>query len=121
MEWYIPITILPGIGLLILSTSNIIIALNDEIRELNLDVNRFKLVIKKKIQQLKKLNMVLIGLYVAALVLVLGGVLGGIFEGKHAIAILVFIGVIFLAISIGLLIQYAIVSIKIRQEHLNLL
>ena len=34
MEWYIPITILPGIGLIILSTSNVVLELNREIERL---------------------------------------------------------------------------------------
>jgi hypothetical protein len=34
MEWYIPISLLPGIALIILSTSNFILALNNEIKEL---------------------------------------------------------------------------------------
>lgn len=38
MEWYLPITIMPAIGLIILSTTNFIIALNNEIYELNLVV-----------------------------------------------------------------------------------
>jgi len=29
MQWYIPITIIPGIGLIIISTSNLLIALNN--------------------------------------------------------------------------------------------
>jgi hypothetical protein len=31
MEWYGPLTILPAIGLLILSTSNFIVSLNEEV------------------------------------------------------------------------------------------
>lgn len=34
MEWYIPITILPGIGMLILSTTNQMMMLSAEIGEL---------------------------------------------------------------------------------------
>jgi len=120
MEWYIPVTILPGIGMFIISTSNLIIALNDEIRELNVEKEKFHISITKKISQLKMLNFSLIGHYISALSLVLGGVLGGITENPKTIIVLVFSGVIFLAISIILLIQYAIVSIRIRQEHLEL-
>lgn len=120
MEWYIPITILPGIGMFIISTSNLIIALNDEIRELNVEKMKFRIIIIKKISQLKKLNFSLIGQYISALSLVLGGVLGGITENPKTIIVLVFIGVVFLAISIALLIQYSIVSVRIRQQHLKL-
>ena len=52
MEWYIPITILPGIGLLILSTSNFLIALNSEIQALNQDMGKYQVIVFEKIQQL---------------------------------------------------------------------
>ena len=48
MEWYIPITILPGIGLLILSTSNFLIALNNEIKELNNDKEKYQSIVTEK-------------------------------------------------------------------------
>lgn len=35
MQWYIPITIIPGIGLIIMSTSTLLIALNTEVSALN--------------------------------------------------------------------------------------
>lgn len=34
MQWYIPITIIPGIGLIIMSTSNLLIALTTEVTAL---------------------------------------------------------------------------------------
>jgi len=37
MEWYGPLTILPAIGLLILSTSRFIISLNEEVSKLEGD------------------------------------------------------------------------------------
>jgi len=74
MEWNIPITILPGIGMFIISTSNLIIALNDEIRELNVEKEKFHISIIKKIFHLKRLNLSLIGQYISALSLVLGGI-----------------------------------------------
>jgi len=120
MEWYIPITILPGIGMFIISTSNIMIALNDEIRELNTELTKYQSVAHKKVMQLKKLNYALIGQYIASFALVLGGVLGGLSKNPKFIILLVFTGVVFLAISIGLLIHYSIISINIRQEHLDL-
>ncbi len=120
MEWYIPITILPGVGFFILSTSNILIALNDEIRILNTEKSKYKKIISQKLKQLIKLNYALIIQYCSGLLFVLGGVLGEITKNNNLIIYTVFIGVIFLSISIGLLIQYSINSLKIRQEHLKL-
>ncbi len=35
MQWILPLTVLPGIALIILSTSNLVISLNNEITQLN--------------------------------------------------------------------------------------
>ncbi len=125
MEWYIPITILPGIGLLILSTSNILIALNQEIvelevRESKLNKEKFRSIVKKKLAQLKNLNYALIGQYLSAFALVVGGILGVMVKDITVINSFVIIGVGFLSVSIGLLIQYSFKSLQIRQEHLKL-
>ncbi len=79
MEWYIPITILPGIGLLILSTSNFLIALNNEIRELN-NKEKYQIIVAEKISQLKKLTYALIAQYLAAFSFVVSGIIGAILE-----------------------------------------
>lgn len=120
MEWYIPITILPGIALIILSTSNILIALNNEIKDLNKDKEKYGPVIIKKLIQLKELNYALIGAYIAAFLLVIAGVLGQIMKNELVLICLIIIGVVFLSISLGLLILYSLKSLKIRQEHLKL-
>jgi len=120
MEWYIPITILPGIALMILSTSNILIALNNEIKELNKDRRKYEAIIVGKLIQLKKLNYALIGEYLAAFLLVVAGVLGELLNNEMLTVYLVIVGVIFLTFSIGLLIHYSLKSLTIRQQHLKL-
>jgi hypothetical protein len=120
MEWYIPISILPGIGLFILSTSNFLIALNNEIQQLNEDKEKHQVIIAKKIQQLKRLNFALLGEYGSALALVVAGILEGITHNETLTIYLVITGVFFFALSISFLIHYSLNSLKIRQEHLNL-
>ena len=56
MQWYIPITIIPGIGLIIMSTSNLLIALTTEVSALNRKREVFHEIIELKIAQLKRLN-----------------------------------------------------------------
>ena len=54
-DWYIPVTIVPGLGLIILSTSNQLMALSDEIKiliERCIEID----IIKRKLSQLKLLN-----------------------------------------------------------------
>ncbi len=120
MEWYIPITIIPGIGMFIISTSNLIISLNNEIRELNIDKEKYEQIIEVKLTQLKKLNYALIIQYLSAFLFVVGGILGEVTKNESFIVYLVFLGIIFLTISIGLLIHYSLKSLRIRQKHLTL-
>ncbi len=84
MEWYIPITLLPGIALLILSTSNFIIALNVEIQILKEKKELFKDIIKLKMKQLKRLNYAISGLYLSVLFFTISGLFafGGPVAGK---------------------------------------
>jgi len=120
MEWYIPITILPGIGFLILSTSNFLISLNDEIRELELEKEKYRQVILEKLDQLKKLNYALISQYISSFFLVLGGITSELLNNKEIMKYLVFSGILCLSIAIGLMIMYSIKSLHIRQKHLKI-
>ena len=47
-------TIIPGIGLIIMSTSNIMLALNDEISQLEHEENKVVEIIDAKLSQLKR-------------------------------------------------------------------
>jgi len=120
MDWYIPITILPGIGLLILSTSNQMIALSNEIME------RFKSeadenVSLRKIRQLKLLNQSLFLLYLSAGAMVLAGFLNGILEIiSLPVAVntsVMLFGVISALIAIACLIIYGRRAVNIRQSQ----
>lgn len=120
MEWYIPITIIPAIGLLTLSTVNLLVSLNNEIRELNKEKEKYISIIQLKLGQLKELNYALIAQYLAAFLFVIGGISGQISKSDMIVVYLVLLGVVFLTISIGLLIYYALKSVAIRQKHLKL-
>ena len=75
-EWYIPITILPGVGLLIMSTSGLAANLSNEIAALIKDnCKGHKQLIEKKIDQLTRLNRAMVGLYFSSGALVLSGIL----------------------------------------------
>ncbi len=122
MPWYLPITILPGIALIILSTTNLLTALNDEISKLNLKKEFYKLIINKKLGQLKLLIITITSLYISAFLMVLSGLLIAIeFSLKlYLPKIVLLIGVLVLFIAIILLLVYTIRSYKIRLAHLKL-
>jgi hypothetical protein len=121
MEWYLPMTIIPGIGLLILSTSNIMLELNSEINELEMEAElKFK-TIKSKLAQLKRLSIAIVFLYIGVLFFLVAGVLKsfddeafGLFTG------LLLTGVSSVIISISFLLVHSIKGIQIRQKHLRI-
>ena len=121
-NWYIPITILPGIALLILSTSNILIALSNEIAE------RVKQAVDQEMttRKLKQLNLLtrgLVGLYIGAGSMVMAGILSGIenylSSSKGLGTVFMLLGTASLFISIGFLITFSFRAVKIRQDQFN--
>tara|TARA_R110002073_G_scaffold123234_2_gene266846 strand:+ start:28623 stop:29009 length:387 start_codon:yes stop_codon:yes gene_type:complete len=120
-HWYLPITILPGIGLLILSTSNQLIALSNEIAErLKLDRCNDQ-ISQRKLNQLKLLNKGLVGLYLGVGAMVASGILSGLqnfYKISNEIGLIVMLlGVMSVFISITFLIIYSLKSVRIRQDQ----
>ena len=121
MEWYIPITILPGVSLLVLSTINLIISLNEELKQLNKDRSLYLEIIELKLKQLKVLSYALIALYISLFSMVVSGILGSLLTSNQSISITVLlIGTLILSLAITLLISYSIKSLSIRQKHLKI-
>ena len=119
-HWYLPITILPGIGLLILSTSNLLISLSNEIAE-RLKSKSDSQMTHRKLSQLKLLNKGLVGLYIGAGMMVAAGILSGlrIFYDFSTSAglIAMLLGVVSVFVSITFLILYSLRAVKIRQDQ----
>ena len=120
-HWYLPITILPGIGLLILSTSNQLIALSNEIAErLKLDRCNDQ-ISQRKLNQLKLLNKGLVGLYLGVGAMVASGILSGLqnfYKISNEIGLIVMLlGVMSVFVSITFLIIYSLKSVRIRQDQ----
>ncbi|MEX0273877.1 MAG: hypothetical protein AB3N16_05830 [Flavobacteriaceae bacterium] len=125
-EWYVPITILPGLGMLILSTTNQMMMLSAEINTL-LQRKCTPLqhsISDQKIQQLGRLTRASVLLYLAAGLYVLSGILGAV----DAVApshysfssISLYIGTILLFLALALLIWYGFRAVRIRRlqhEH----
>ncbi len=121
MQWYLPITVLPGIGLLILSTSNLLISLNREIIRLNSDKKIYWEIIDMKIKQLKRLNWSLVLMYFGVLFFLVSGVLGAFLDPENFISSSTMIaGLMVLIFAIVLLTVYGFKSVHIREKHLRL-
>ena len=121
MQWIIPLTVLPGIALILLSTSNLLVSLNREISLLNQQKKKYGEIINLKIIQLKRLNWSLVLLYIGILFFLVSGVIGAILEPKTRYPVAGMIaGVMVLIAAILILIIYGFKSIYIRQRHLKL-
>ncbi len=119
MEWYIPISLLPGIALLILSTSHFIVALNEEVKILKSENTIKNKVITRKIEQLKRLSYAISGLYISVLFLTLVGFLTWFTIASFLIIPILLIGLASMTISVVLLVIYSIKAISIRTIHLT--
>lgn len=120
MEWYGPLTILPAIGLLILSTSNFIISLNNEIFELEKDKDQYKEVILSKITQLKKLGVANACLYASALLFMVAGIFKAFMASETLFFLLMLTGVVSATIGLAFLFFHSLKSVQIRHKHLKL-
>jgi hypothetical protein len=120
MNWYLPITIIPGLGMLILSTVTQMLHLSSEINGLvsqKCSVFQYE-ISQRKIKQLGLLTRANALLYLATGSYVLSGILGVIFESESIISvpsITLYIGTIFIFIAITLLIIYAFRAVNIRR------
>ena len=121
MHWYIPITIIPGLGLIIMSTSNMLIALNTEVASLNRKKETFGEIISLKIQQMKRLNWAMVFLYTGILFFLLSGLLAVLIDPESTlIRIIMITGVSSSLAAISYLISFGFRSIRIRQKHLSM-
>ncbi|MEL4307006.1 hypothetical protein [Joostella sp. CR20] len=120
MNWYIPITILPGLGMLILSTATQMMGLSSEIGALvSKKCSPFQHTIaQKKIKQLGLLTRASTLLYTATGCYVLSGIIGAIYENDSVWSvpsITLYVGTILMFIGITFLIIYAFRTVIIRK------
>jgi hypothetical protein len=120
MEWYGPLTVLPAIGLLVLSTSNFIVSLNNELIVLENDKVRLQEIIQLKISELRKLGIANSFLYGSALFFMVAGMSKAIDMGDDFFFAMMLSGVITTTIALTFLFIHSIKSVQIRQKHLKL-
>jgi hypothetical protein len=124
MEWYISITIVPGIGMFVLSSTSQMMSLSGEIGQLLKECeDEFQHHIADlKIRQLTRLTRATTLLYLAAALFVLSGIWGAINQNSDWSEWILFVGVASTFIALGVLITYSYHTIKIRRkqhEHMH--
>ncbi len=120
MEWYGPLTILPAVALIILSTSGFIIELNKEISVMEKEKNSDTGIIKLKIKQLKRLGTANGFLYGSALIFLVAGIIKMLFASEALFLFIMLLGVVAITIALTFLFIHSVKSIHIRQKHLQL-
>ena len=118
-NWYLPITIMPGIGLLILSTSNLMITLSNEIATLIKEQTVAESIISRKLIQLKTLNRAMTLLYLAVACLAVAGVVGALKIDfiQDSPSYISTMGIIIMLSGIFSLIKYSYKAVSIRQDQ----
>lgn len=120
MEWYGPMTILPAIALLILSTSTFIVSLNREISMLNREEKKDIEIIRLKLVELKKLGVGISFLYGCVLFFLIAGIVKAVSDLDTVFYALLLVGVLSTTIAIVLLLSHSLKAVSIRQKHLKL-
>jgi len=119
MEWYVPLTILPAIALIILSTSNFLIALNNEIYQLEKNKDDSAWIIAQKLKQLRRLGIAMALLYSGTLCFMFAALSKAIYNGEILFNCLMIVAVLFVTVALGFLFVHSIKAIEIRQKHLK--
>jgi len=118
-NWYLPITIVPGIGLLILSTSNLMVTLSNELNGLIKELAKDDAIINRKLAQLKILNHTMVLFYIAVACLAISGVIGGlqINSIKNIGTYISITGILIMLLALFSLIKYSYRAVSIRQDQ----
>jgi hypothetical protein len=128
MQWYLPITVLPGIALIILSTTNLWVSLSEEIERLeSIYKDEMKGIINRKIRQLSLLNIAMMMEYLSALLMVFAGMVSGWIQiiasentAEKWTIWLTIVSVVALSIALVLLVNYSIKALAIRKKQFEL-
>lgn len=117
-KWFLPITFLPAVGLFILSTSNILTSLNNEIDNLEKTSEVPKWLIRALLKQHTRLAQAHISLYISAFLFALAGFSGVILhEWLGLFHALLIAGVIAVIVAFVILSVYAFRSVGIRKKQ----
>jgi hypothetical protein len=118
-NWYLPITIVPGIGLLILSTSNLMVTLTNELSGYIKEQSKNESIILKKLVQLKTLNRAMVLFYIAVACLAISGLIGGLQLKviENSATYISVLGIVIMLLGLFSLIKYSYRAVSIRQDQ----
>lgn len=121
-NWVIPLTLLPGIGMIIMSTTNLSSALSQEISTFIREQKEDTHLIEQKISQMSLLNVALVALYIGTASFALTGLIGGVSAIQHLMVhesatIFLVVGIGCLLVATIFLITFSIRAVKIKRNQ----
>ena len=128
-DWLLPLTLLPAVGLIIMSTTNLSSSLSGEINFFlheNEREMKFRSILEKKIAQLQLLSLSLFFQYSSCSCFAISGLLGGLEGSEHAMLpvstlILIILGILGIVCALVLLIIYAFRAVGIKKKQFEIL
>lgn len=121
MDWYFPITLIPGIALLILSTTNFILGLNVELAQLAEESSRYDKIINRKIKQLKRISRAVFWFYLGIFLFLISGMSIALTDlPENWPKFILSAGVMCTTVAIIFLLIFSIKAVYIRIEFLEL-
>lgn len=115
-QWYIPLTLLPGIGLLIMSTSNLLSTLSMEIADILKQGSREKEWLKKqKIIQLALLSRAMVAFYFSCACMIITGLLQALGFNNAINYWILILGILATLVALLFLSTFSIRAVKIRR------
>ncbi len=121
MEWYLPLTLISGSGLIIMSSASQVISLNAEIERLAMDKD-YKTIVNRKVKQLKRLTLSTSLLYGSMLFIIVSALINAVdIEALTPLSFYILLAGIFsLLFAIIFLVIYGITSVRIRQQQVQI-
>jgi len=120
-NWQINISLIPSIAVIITSINRMALGLTDEINvRLSQNIDAYKEILPLKIQQLKRLSLAIILMYISLALLVINA----LFSAKNLLnmpydIVLIIVSISIFLIAIFVKIQFSYNAYKIRQEQFN--
>jgi threonine/homoserine/homoserine lactone efflux protein len=105
--------------LLILSTSNFIIASNEEIQALEMEMETNIRIIQQKVKQLTRLGAAISLLYTSALLFMVSALIKALYEHEGWFKITMLTGAMFATVALIFLFIHSVKAIQIRKKHLK--
>lgn len=121
-NWIIPLTLLPGIGMMIMSTSHLSTAISQEISGLIGAQSCDTHLVEQKISQMSLLNRALVALYLGTASFAITGLIGGVsvvqnLMIKDTFTVCLIIGISCLLVATIFLITFSTRAIRIKKNQ----